>query len=123
MKVIDIKNIKMNSINQKFGYNPKTRKLYSNSEYKQFKACLINELNANHVNQIAPPYYVDIYMETYLDIDAPIKAILDALQEHGCIINDRDVLSLSVQKKQIKKGTKSSLQIVVETYMEDVECG
>lgn len=117
MKVIDIKSIKMSSINQKFGYNPKSGKLYNNSEYKQFKELLKQNMLERHIKPIASPYFVDIYMETYVDIDAPIKAILDAMKSYGVIDNDKNVLQLSVQKKEIGKGKLSVLQVVVDSLV------
>ena len=114
MKIVDL-DLKMSSINQRYGFNPKTGKLFNNSEYKQFKEALKQDMAQRHVKPVESPYYVDIYMETYVDIDAPIKAILDAMESYGVIDNDKNVLQLSVQKRQIGKGKKSKLQIVVDT--------
>lgn len=59
-----------------------------------------------------PPYRVDIYMETYLDIDNPIKLVADCLG--NCIDNDRNILELSVIKKSIKRGRSGKLIVWVE---------
>ena len=61
---------------------------------------------------LKPPYRVDIYLETYLDIDNPIKLIVDCLG--NCIENDREILELSVVKKKVKRGRSGQLIVWVE---------
>lgn len=45
------------------------------------------------------------------DIDAPLKAALDALEHAGVIINDQQVIDLHATRS---KGGRGSMQIVVE---------
>lgn len=113
MKVIDLKNIKLASINGKYDYNPKTGKLFLSPEYRKFKKFLIDEIKSNTKLTINPPYYVEIRVKTYLDIDNCIKVILDACEESGVIDNDKHVYGLLVLKEELKKGTKSSLEVHV----------
>lgn len=114
MIVVDLKNIKLSSINDKFGYNPKSGKLYTNADYKNFKNMLLSIMSDNIIPEIPPPYCVIISLVTYLDIDASIKVILDSLQEYGVISNDKYVETLIINKKAAPKGAGSDLKISVE---------
>lgn len=110
MKVIYIENIKLVSINQKFGMNKLANKLYLNEPYRKLKDQLISAC----VNtSIKSPYNISIEMSAYVDIDNCIKVILDALQSKGVIDNDKNVLELLVNKKQIKRGRAGSLAVYV----------
>lgn len=52
-------------------------------------------------------------MSTYIDIDNPLKAIIDALSR--VIEDDRMILELHVYKEQIKRGRSGSVRVFVET--------
>ena len=45
MKVVDIENVKIASINDKFGYNPKTGRHYINKGYEDFKNMIFTIAN------------------------------------------------------------------------------
>ena len=45
------------------------------------------------------------------DVDSPVKAVLDALQHAGVVVNDRQIIDLHVTRS---KGGRGSMQIVVE---------
>lgn len=113
MKVIDLKNIKLTSINGKYGYNPKLKRFYLTPEYRKFKKLLTQEIKYNTSITIKPPYYVEIRIKTNLDIDNCIKVILDALEDSGVIDNDKNILGLLILKQEIDKKIKSSLEVYV----------
>lgn len=108
MKVIDLDNIKFVGINKKF-----YRNFSLTNEYRKFKELLI--LSCAKA-KIQPYYQIIIYMETYHDIDAPIKVILDALETAEVIDNDRNVINLMVHKKFNKRGRPDKLEVSVGTY-------
>lgn len=111
MIIIDLENIKLKSINNKYGFNPKSRRLYLTPEYRDFKNLLIK--NA-WIKQIDPPYNVFIEMESAIDIDNALKCILDALQESGCISDDKHVHNLTIKKTPAKRGALNKLRVSVE---------
>lgn len=111
MKVVDIENIKIPSINNKYGYNPKSGKLYLNGPYREFKKLLVSHCVDI---SIAGPYSVSIFIEGYLDIDNAIKVTLDAIQEKGVIDDDKNVLELNIIKVPAKRGTPGSIAVYVD---------
>lgn len=111
---IEFTNIKIPSINQKYGYNPRSNKLYLTDEYRNFKQ-LIALKTRNERRILPPPYTVIISVMTYHDIDNAIKCILDGLKEGGCIDDDKNVLELHVLKRPVKRGVRNQLSITVKT--------
>jgi Holliday junction resolvase RusA-like endonuclease len=118
IKVIDIDNIKLGRVNQKFGKNWKTNKLYLLDEYRKFKDLI--QLITRKV-KIDPPYAVKIEVETYADIDSFIKPLLDGIQTAGTITTDKEVRHLVVLKTPGKKGRPSSLKVYVGSLAENIE--
>lgn len=106
LKVIDLKDIKMTSINEKYSVG-KNRKLFLNKKYLDFKNLL--SLVCRKVD-VEKPYRVDIYLKGYLDIDNPIKCILDSLI---CLENDRYIEELHVYKTPLKRGRPCDLKVFV----------
>ena len=55
---------------------------------------------------VEPPYRIKVafHMSSNSDIDGPIKAFLDSLQDSGIITNDRYINRLIVEKHKCKKG-------------------
>lgn len=111
MEVINLINIKLPSVNSKFGVNRKTNRLFLSEEYKVFKELLSN---CCRCVIIPPPYRVQIVIETYKDIDACVKLITDSLQNR-CIGNDRDILEMFIRKIPVQKGENDKLRVYVET--------
>jgi len=107
-KVIDIDRIKLRSVNKKYNRN-----FTLTAQYKVFKQILFYEIKKPKV-EIKPPYVVHIYLETYLDIDNPLKPILDVL-EGSIINNDRYIEKLIIDKIPGKKGRDSSIKVFVGT--------
>lgn len=110
-EVINIQDEKLVTINKKLANSKRTKKLINTPEYNIFKTMLFYSIKKPKV-KIEKPYAIHIFMETYIDIDNPIKAILDSLE--GTIIeNDRHVEKLYLDKIPRKKGHKSSLIVFV----------
>jgi Holliday junction resolvase RusA-like endonuclease len=64
--------------------------------------------------KIKPPYSVSIELKTPTDIDAPLKAIFDALQSKGIIDDDKNILELKMRKTIAKRGSLGAIKIDVE---------
>lgn len=109
--ILELDNIKIPTINQKYGFSPKSRKLYLNHDYRKFKELLHYSTTSGLLD---PPYEIVIEIKTYKDIDAAIKVILDSLE--GVVIeNDKFINKLTIFKIPIKKGSLESLRILGRT--------
>jgi Holliday junction resolvase RusA-like endonuclease len=106
-KVIDLKNIKFGSLNNKYKGNFKLT-----DSYKTFKEEIFYNIKRG---KIKPNYAITIQCAMYHDIDNIIKPIFDALQKAEIIDNDRNILSVDMFKRQIKKGKPGSLEVWIET--------
>ena len=109
MKIIDVANIIIPSVNQK--YVLRAGRLVLSPSYRDFKSSLSK--CCRRVS-IAAPYSVTIEIESYKDIDNSIKPILDCLTLAGVIIDDREVNELRVVKTKRKRGASESLRVYVE---------
>ncbi len=109
--VIDIENVHLACINQKFGYNPRSGKLFSTQKYKDFKKLLTMSARKG---SIEAPYHIDIQFTGNADIDSHIKPILDSLQDAGIIDNDKHVYLLTVHKEK-PLHNETALKVCVET--------
>lgn len=115
--VIDIDAVKLRSVNRrltkpKFRMGVKKTKGFVNTTvYNNFKKTLFYHLEIPS-KVIKPPYAVHIYLETYLDIDNPLKAIIDSLNK-TVIEDDKLIHELKVYKRPIKRGHVSSLKVYV----------
>lgn len=104
-EVIKLEGIKLTSVNQKYI----TGGFTLSKSYRELKELL--SLTCKKI-ELKPPYRVEIYLETYLDIDNCLKNILDSLG--NCIVNDREILELLVHKKKTKRGKPGSVRVLVE---------
>ena len=111
MKIIDLENIRIPSINRKF---IKTGVLAP--EYRACKEMLRRNCFRN--TKIKGPYKVEIYIDTYKDIDNGIKMIIDAVAAAGVIDNDKNINKLIISRKPIKKGQMENLIVTVESLSE-----
>jgi Holliday junction resolvase RusA-like endonuclease len=109
-KVIDLQKIKLRSVNKKYI----NRNFKLSPEYSSFKELMYYSIDKPK-EKILKPYTVAILMKTYIDIDNPIKAILDALADRKLIVNDRKVLRLLVDKIEEKRGYPSNLEVYLGT--------
>ena len=110
--VIDLENVHLACINQKFGHNPKTGRLFATAQYKDFKKLLVMSAKKG---AIKAPYHVKIEFSGRADIDAHIKPILDSLQIAGVIDNDKNVKYLEVLKRDLQKKGETRVTVGVET--------
>lgn len=112
MRVIDISEIKIASINGKYDKG-KNGRLYLSPKYRAFKDELVIRCKKT---LIQPPYEVTIDIATACDIDNAMKAILDAVQTKGVITDDSQIFRLHIKKTAIKRGELGSVKVDVETY-------
>jgi len=112
-KVIDLEGIKLKSLNDKFTVSRKSKNICLKKEYEDFKKILLYSIGELET-PLEPPYFVYIYLETYLDIDNPLKPILDTL-EGPAIQNDKQIRRLLIDKIPRKRGHPSMLQVYVGT--------
>jgi Holliday junction resolvase RusA-like endonuclease len=104
MKIIDLENIKIPSVNEKYikigVLSPKYRM------WKEYlaRSCVRKKLTG--------PYRIEIYIDTYKDIDNCVKLIIDAVASAGVIDDDKNVVQLFVSKQPIKKGKPEKLIVL-----------
>jgi len=110
---INLNEVKLKSINQKFIRAKYTKKFTLSTEYKLFKDLLFYHV-IRPSELIKPPYFIHIFMKTYLDIDNPIKPIQDVLQGIA-IENDNRVDRLYLDRIRAKRGAFSYLKVYVGT--------
>jgi Holliday junction resolvase RusA-like endonuclease len=109
MKVIDIENIKIPSVNR--------MRIKMQVLSKEYRLCKKMLSNICIMEKIKGPYRVEIYINTYKDIDNCVKMIIDSMADAGVIDNDKNVVQLYVSKFKIKKGHPESLYVKVETII------
>ena len=107
MKVIDIENIKIPSVNR--------MRIKMQVLSKEYRICKKKLLSNCIIEKIKGPYRVEIYIDTYKDIDNCVKIIIDSMVEAGVIDNDKNVKQLYVSKQPIKKGKPESIIVNVGT--------
>lgn len=95
-----------------------TAMYFKAKRYKQFQDELKIEIFKAMQGMRRPTYKKNIQLlisiSTYLDIDNPVKGIIDVLAEIGIIENDREIRKLKVVKTPAKRGSVESLIIKVE---------
>jgi len=117
MVILDVENIQLPSVNQKFGYSPTSRSLYLKKEYREFENSIIALMQRfSKGAKIEPPYSITIHVQTYLDADNFLKPIIDSMSKVGIIGNDRDVLHYEVFKTPKKKGSGSCIKVEVSQW-------
>ena len=114
MRVLDISEIKIASINGKYEVGRNGR-LFLSPKYRAFKDELVLRCR---MARIQPPYAVTISIATPCDIDNSIKAILDALQAKGVITDDKHVRRLAVDKREVRRGQSGALIVDVDHLTE-----
>ena len=115
-KVLDIPAIKIVSINQKYILARKSRRLVLNPLFRDFKQklCFYCERYLVLANlNISSFTKVKIEVETYTDIDACIKVVLDAVSQ-AIGIDDKVIEGLEVKKKKIKRVALGSIKVFVK---------
>ena len=115
IKIIDLDNIKLCSVNNKYA----SRSFSLSKEYRDFKKLLFTMVK-NVI--IEPDQKVLIIMETALDVDNPIKPILDGIEK--VFKDDKHVKILETRKIQIKRGHSGRLRIYAGTLTNQCnKCG
>lgn len=102
MRVIDIENIKLTSVNRKYTIGRGRRSLILSPEYRAFKTTISHI--ARRAVTFSNPVRVKIFHSSRLDVDNPVKCIIDALQDAGVLTNDRLVKSLIVDVDHKNEG-------------------
>lgn len=102
MRVIDIENIKLTSVNRKYTIARGKRQLVLSPEYRTFKTAISR--SARRVTEFTTPVRIRIFHSSRLDVDNPVKAIMDGLQDAGILANDRLVKSLIVDVDHKNEG-------------------
>lgn len=103
--LIDIQDIKLCSVNQKYLGNFRL-----SSAYRDMKLFLSSKVHSG--KKLVPPYALYIYLDTYLDIDNPLKCIIDSIEK--AIENDKHIIELHVFKNPIKRGKSGKLLIKIK---------
>jgi len=117
-EILNIKNIKIPSINNKYQYNPKIKRLFLNDAYRNFKK-LVSLYCRKY--KLQGPYEVSITFSGSVDIDNPIKPILDGLQDAEVITDDREIQRLVVNKYPMKRTDENWLIVkAVEEFTRTV---
>lgn len=111
MKVLDVENIPIVSVNRKY-IKGRNGRLILSREYREFKN---NVAKLCRKCAIEKPYIVNISYSGRNDIDNSIKPILDALEFAGVLCNDKYVHELRVRKIPAKH---TRLIVEVETMQE-----
>lgn len=101
MRVIDIQNIKLTSVNRK--YMVARGRLILSPEYRSYKKTI--GIIARKGRVFEGDLEVTVRHSSKLDIDNPVKATLDALQEAGVYLNDRQIKRLIVENDFKNSGT------------------
>jgi Holliday junction resolvase RusA-like endonuclease len=115
IKIIDLDNIKLVGVNKKYV----DRKFHLSKEYRDFKKLLFCTVK----NVVIPKdHKVLIIMETALDIDNPIKPILDGIEK--VFKDDKNIKILETRKIAIKRGKTGRLRIYADTLKSQCnKCG
>jgi Holliday junction resolvase RusA-like endonuclease len=108
--VLSLESCKIPSINHKYLISKRTGKFILCRSYREIKRLLTDKCKAV---KIAPPYRVEIYIETSCDIDNGLKVILDSLT--NAIDDDDHILDLRIIKKKIKRARPGKLLVTVES--------
>lgn len=107
--ILDIPKLQLTSINDKYGHDFIRKRTFLTESYRLFKdEIFLSVIIPDPVP--LPPFEIIIQMETYIDLDNPEKAILDAVATR-LKINDRDILKKTTIKIPRKRGTTSALKI------------
>jgi crossover junction endodeoxyribonuclease RusA len=88
--------------------------VYLSAKYKAWRTEVGLLINANRVGGVAGPYAltVNVSHKWRGDLDNALKALSDALQEHGVIENDRLCQSIHIRRSE---GVAGMSVLVVST--------
>jgi len=104
-KIIDVEGLEFCSVNKKMEIHKKKRIPMSSEKYKFFRRTIGFLSKSGYKGEmIDPPYKVLIKTRSMLDIDNPIKPILDGLQDAKILKNDAYIKDLHIIHER-GKGT------------------
>ena len=109
---VEAKNINLAGVNQKYI----SGKFVLSKRYREFKDeiyWLTIAAKRDFVYNEKSQFYMKINMDTYLDIDNPIKAIIDGMFM-ALEVSDKNIRLLHIVKNPIKRGKLSNLEIELE---------
>jgi len=116
-KIIDFPQIKLSSINNKFGLNTKTNRFFAKKEYTNFKDLIYYEVlkykKLIPVISEKDSIILSIHTKTHLDIDAFEKALIDSISK-ALGFNDKRIIELHIYKTSCKRTEINSLKCYLE---------
>lgn len=91
---------------------------YKTKKFKDFENNLRIEILKSIANKPRQIFRKDIQVliqiKTYLDIDNPVKGIIDTLCAVGIIENDREIIKLKIVKYGAKRGSSENIIIKID---------
>jgi Holliday junction resolvase RusA-like endonuclease len=113
IKIIDLNNVKLPRVNNRYYGNFALKR-----EYQVGKQILVYDIIKNTQSYKLPDLYkyvaVYITVSTHLDIDSYLKPLMDAMQEAGVIDNDKNIVSLHVEKTIVKRTVPNRIEVWIE---------
>jgi Holliday junction resolvase RusA-like endonuclease len=124
IKILELKNIKLSSINRKYGgVNKHTGRNFLSKEYAATQELIYYALKNVKVES---PVELTVFAASYKDLDNILHSIINMIEKKGIIRNDRDVNCLRVFKKPQKRGSLDSLTVFIGhsemKYESEMEC-
>ena len=91
-------------------------RMYKSDECRTWETVSIYDIKKQHKKLVAftEPLRVNIelYLKHWRDIDGSIKLILDVMQMAGVYKNDRQVMSMWVNKEEDKKRPRVEIEVL-----------
>jgi Holliday junction resolvase RusA-like endonuclease len=108
MKILDIDNIQLPRVNNRYNRNFSLTK-----EYREGKETLVEYISwaIRNKPKLDPPYYVIVDLGTHLDADSCIKPLFDAMQEAGVIDNDKNIHQIAINKQPVKRNEPNWIKV------------
>lgn len=115
MIILNLKNVKLPRINDRYDRNFSLKK-----EYRERKEELEWQIAASirGMKPIVPPYAVVIEVGTHYDLDSFVKPLLDSMQKAGAIDNDKNILGLAIDKTTVKRNEANWIKVDLSHYAE-----
>jgi Holliday junction resolvase RusA-like endonuclease len=113
MLILDLDNVILPRVNERYNKN-----FSLTADYRDKKQNLINEISlySRGMNKIKSPYSVIVQVGTHLDIDSFIKPLFDAMQSSCVIDNDKNILTLTVEKTKLKRNESNWIKVELMEY-------
>ncbi len=115
MIILDLKSVELPRVNDRYNRNFSLTKSYR--ERKEELEWQIARTTRGK-EKIKPPYTVIIKVGTHYDIDSYVKPLLDSMQTAGVIDNDKNILSLTIDKVKLKRNEPNWIIVDLQEYEE-----